>query len=261
MSTSVNNPVPYSRFRIRRFTPPTLAISHYLGRYPSGFDPHNSSFSAKTLTHPSEFGISSLLTTYSAVRLMFVYSPSSLPIHHQSSALAFHHHLSHLCRTSISLRLVTLPSYNGTFEGRPYRRRLCASSSMDVTRPLEWTNGMEKYRQRNVNATTLRSTPSQVQQRIGLFVHHLDRTKERMFCSRYLGAGHLAIVDKYYNLSYQKTIITIIFLTRSAAWSSLSVHQVITPSIFPFYNNLAVSRGMRSLSPEVYLNLMENLRG
>ena len=53
------------------------------------------------------------------------------------------------------------------------------------------------------------------------------------------------MVDKYYNLSYQKTIIIIIFPTCPAAWSPLSVHQVITPSIILFYNtNLqeAVSR-------------------
>ena len=71
---------------------------------------------------------------------------------------------------------------------------------------------------------------------IGRFVRHLDKTKERMLRSRYLGAGRLAMVDKYYNLSYQKTIIIIIFLTRPTAWSPLSVHQAKTPSIVPFYN-------------------------
>ena len=44
------------------------------------------------------------------------------------------------------------------------------------------------------------------------------------------------MVDKYYNLSYQKKIIIIIFPTRSAAWALLGAHQVITPSIFLFYN-------------------------
>ena len=71
---------------------------------------------------------------------------------------------------------------------------------------------------------------------IGLFVRHLDKTKERMLRSRYLGAGRLATADKYYNLSYQKTIIIIIFPTRPTAWSPLSVHQAKTPSIVPFYN-------------------------
>ena len=60
---------------------------------------------------------------------------------------------------------------------------------------------------------------------------------ERMFCSRYLG---VAIVDKYYNPSFQKAIIIIIFPTRSTAWPLLSVHQSIAPSIFPFYNSRAV---------------------
>ena len=57
-----------------------------------------------------------------------------------------------------------------------------------------------------------------------------------MFSSRYLGAGRLTIADQYYNLSYQKTIIIIIFPTRPAAWPPFSVHQGIAPSIFPFYN-------------------------
>ena len=72
---------------------------------------------------------------------------------------------------------------------------------------------------------------------IGHFVRHLDKTKEWMLRSWYLGAGRLAMVDKYYNLSYQKTIIIIIFLTHPTAWSPLSMHQVKTPSIIPFYNN------------------------
>ena len=44
------------------------------------------------------------------------------------------------------------------------------------------------------------------------------------------------MIDKYHNSSYQKTIISIIFLACSSAWSPLSVHQVITSSIFLFYN-------------------------
>ena len=72
---------------------------------------------------------------------------------------------------------------------------------------------------------------------IGLFVHHLDKTKEQILRSWYLGAGRLATVDKYYYLSHQKTIIIIIFPTRPTAWSPLSVHQAITPSIVPFYNS------------------------
>ena len=73
---------------------------------------------------------------------------------------------------------------------------------------------------------------------IGLFVRHLDKTKEWMLRSRYLGAGRLATVDNYYNLSYQKSIIMMIFQTRPTTWSPLSVHQTITPSIVPFYNRL-----------------------
>ena len=72
---------------------------------------------------------------------------------------------------------------------------------------------------------------------IGLFVRHLDKTKERMLRSRYLGAGRLATVDKYYYLSDHKTIIIIIFPTRPTAWSPLSVHQAKTPSSVPFYNS------------------------
>ena len=75
---------------------------------------------------------------------------------------------------------------------------------------------------------------------IGLFVRHLDKTKERMLRSQYLGVGRLATVDKYYNLSHQKTIIIIIFLTRPTTWSLLSVHQAKTPSIVLFYNNVVV---------------------
>ena len=81
-----------------------------------------------------------------------------------------------------------------------------------------------------------RSPP--LRQWINLFVHHLGRTKERMLRSRYLGAGRLSVVDKYYKSSYQKIIIIIIFPTRPTAWSPLSVHQAINPSIVPFYNRL-----------------------
>ena len=58
-----------------------------------------------------------------------------------------------------------------------------------------------------------------------------------MLRSRYLGAGRLSVVDEYYKSSYQKTIIIIIFPTRPTAWSPLSVHQAINPSIVPFYNS------------------------
>ena len=43
-----------------------------------------------------------------------------------------------------------------------------------------------------------------------------------------VGSGSQSLVDKYHNLSYQKTIIIIIFRARSAAWPPLSVHQVKT---------------------------------
>ena len=59
-----------------------------------------------------------------------------------------------------------------------------------------------------------------------------------MLCSQYLGAGRLTMVDKYYNLSYQKIMIIIIFLTCPGAWSPLSVHQAITPSIVLLYNSI-----------------------
>ena len=62
------------------------------------------------------------------------------------------------------------------------------------------------------------------------------RTKEWMLHLWYMGAGCLAMVDKYYNPSYQKTIIIIMFPTCPAAWSLLSMHQAITPSIILFYN-------------------------
>ena len=64
-----------------------------------------------------------------------------------------------------------------------------------------------------------------------------------MICSRYLGAGRLAMVDKYHNSSYQKIMIIIIFPTRLVAWSPLSVHQAINASIVPFYNADKVDTG------------------
>ena len=45
--------------------------------------------------------------------------------------------------------------------------------------------------------------------RIDPFVHHLSRQRDE--CS-----ARDSLVDKYYNLSYQKTIIIIIFRARSA---------------------------------------------
>ena len=82
--------------------------------------------------------------------------------------------------------------------------------------------------------------PSNLLNQVPVLGHSLqtafDRTKERMFRLRYWGAGHLVIVDKYHYSSYRKTIIIIIFPTRSAAWPPLSMHQGIVPSIFLFYN-------------------------
>ena len=55
--------------------------------------------------------------------------------------------------------------------------------------------------------------------------------------SRCQGAERLAIIDKCHKLSYQKTIITLIYPTHSA-WALLGAHQVTNSSISPFYNNI-----------------------
>ena len=74
---------------------------------------------------------------------------------------------------------------------------------------------------------------------IGLFVRHLDKTKERMLRSRYLGAGRLATVDKYYNLSYQKTMIIIIFPPLSPR------SACIKPELLPSSRSITRCRGYR----------------
>ena len=139
-----------------------------------------------------------------------------------------------MCRYWMSEELIDFPK---SARGHPFYRYAT------LLRLLCTQDGSQSSHHLLIQPGSLARPQSAAMAAIGLFVRHLDKTKEWMLRLQYLGAGRLATVDKYYNLSYQKTIIIIIFPTHPTAWSPLSVHQAISPSIIPFYNTIKDTPG------------------